>query len=194
MNKSSLKIVLRYSVIIFILLIFILSYVYYDFALNLFTNYLSEYSYYAIAVLAMILEGVPQLLSTDILIVMGQLVGLNMINILISVVIGSTIGSLISFYLGYKYGKKIALLFINQAQFNKTTNYIQKNGKYALPLISFAPLPYFPIIFGVMKINIWEFLIYGLTARAVKHTLLVGLIYYLSTNQTLVNYTQWFGL
>lgn len=134
------------------------------------------------------------MLSTDILIVIGQILGMNMLDVLISVVIGSTVGSLISYYLGYKYGKKIALLFIKKEKFNKITDYIQKKGKYALPLISFAPLPYFPVIFGVMKINFWEFLLYGLTTRAVKHGLLVGLIYYLSTNNTFLNYNQWFGI
>ncbi len=181
----------RIFAILTIIAVFVFSYIYYDNLLNIFTEYLYQYSYFGLGLFAALLEGIPQMLSTDILIIISQLIGLNMITALLVIILGSTIGSLIAFYIGYKYGKKVALLFITKKKFKQVTDFMQKYDRYALPLISFAPLPYFPIIFGVLKIDFKDFLLYGITTRAIKHSALVGLVYYLYTNNIIDNLTDW---
>ncbi len=194
MKRSTKKKYSQFSIALIAIILGVISYLYYQDAVNFIENILNTYGYYSITIFAALMEGIPQLLSTDILILMGEISDLRLIYTLIAIIIGSTIGSLISFYLGRKFGRKLALIFIKKKKFKEVTDYIDKKGKYALPLISITPLPFFPVIFGVMKMSYHDFILYGLTTRALKYFLTVSLVFFLSQWGVLDKFYGWFGL
>ncbi len=180
--------------IVAIAMIIIILYIFNDSLTNILSNFLNQYGYIAFTISAGILEGIPQLLSTDILLVMGAIFNMSTIYTLLYVALGATVGSIIAFYAGNIFGKKLALFFVSEQQYDQITSYIQSKGKFALPLISVLPLPYFPIVFGAAKVSIFEFVFYGLMIRIAKHAAISYLIYYLIQHDYFDLIKSWFGL
>jgi uncharacterized membrane protein YdjX (TVP38/TMEM64 family) len=128
------------------------------------------------------------------LLFIGAIYNLNTFYTFISVAVGATIGSIIAFYLGKIFGEKIALYFITKQKYTQITDYIKQKGKYALPLISISPLPYFPIVFGAAKVSVFDFVMYGLTIRIIKHAIISYLIVYSIQHNYISLLQQWFGI
>lgn len=193
-NKFILsKNTIQFSAIIFLICLTILVYRNYDTLTNALFNIVASNSYLAVTLMASALEGIPQFIPPDILILFSAILQMNAIYSLLAVIIGTTIGSYLAYTIGYWGGEKIVLKFISQKKYDNTANFLTKYGKYALPAISITHLPYFPLVFGAMKYNKRDFFIFGIMVRILKYSATSYIIYYFNNTGALNQFYSWFG-
>lgn len=184
-----------FSYSIFIVFVFFTfsTYWYYDTIKDVIYSYIHNNEYIAITLFAGLLEGIPQFLPPDLLIVFGKMLELRTLYTLLFLIIGTTVGSYLSYLVGYWGGEKVALKFISRTRYDHSTAFLKKYGKIGLPLISITHLPYFPIMLGAIKYNLREFFLYGILVRIMKYSATSYLIYYLGSIGYLDQYASWFG-
>ena len=116
------------------------------------------------------------------------LAGFSPHGLILTVALGSFIGSLGGFYIGYLYSNDIADLVISQKNRQKHTkrirHYIDRYGKIITAVIAITPVPYFPVVFGTIKLKPKDFIIYGAVVRSCSYVLYGYLVYFFQINLT----------
>jgi len=128
-----------------------------------------EGGYIIIFVFSFLLEGLPQILSPDIVLIAGALVKLNMAVVFIVIIVSCTLSSLFFYFIGYTGSRRIALNFVDENAYYGFIKLSKKWGKFALAIAALTPVPYLPIIPGMMKMRFSDFLVFGIAMRIIKY-------------------------
>jgi len=131
------------------------------------TNNIINYGLIAIFIFVLIIEFLPQLLSPDFILLWGIGFGVNIYSAVLVTMVASIIGSMTAFLIGYHYGFHAIAPFFKEKTVNRTVKFWNKHGKWfvlaagTLPL----PIPYFPLIFGALRMNKLQFILWGIIPR-----------------------------
>ncbi len=143
------------------------------------TEQISIYGLTTLFIISFFLEFIPQYISPHITIFSAALLKLNLINAFFAIAIGSSLGSFLGFEVGKRikhrtnfteslFGKKIG---------KKLEKGLNNKGKFIISLTAVTPLPYIPMIWGVLNVSRKNFLIYGIIPRVIG-LLIISLISY----------------
>ncbi len=129
---------------------------------------LLSYGFLAIFILVFLFEFLPQVLSPDYVVLASISVGLNIYLIVLYAIMGSIIGSLLGYYIGYRHGFKLVSAMIKKESLDRVLRGWDKHGKWFVLVSATAPLPvpYFPLVFGALRMSLKDFLLWGVLPRA----------------------------
>ena len=166
-----------------VLLVFIYSIINYSLLQNQINdslgNQVQKYGYIAVFILAFILEISPQPFASAIVpYTNGLILGLEFKSLLITTIAGVIIASLTAYVIGIKYGKRVTVKLVGEENFEKSYDTFKKYGKPGMALLALTPLPYFPIIGGLFKMNFKDFILFAIIPRII-HFLVFGYILFL---------------
>ena len=177
---NNIKKIKIFSIILGILalLLFFYSFVNYSLLQNQINESLGvqvqKYGYIAVFILAFILEISPQPFASAIVPYTNRLVlGLDFKILLTTTIIAVILSSITAYIIGIKYGKRLTVKFVGEENFEKSYNTFQKYGKPGMAVLALTPLPYFPILGGVFKMNFKDFLLFAIIPRII-HFLIFG--------------------
>jgi len=175
MKKNYSKII-SISILIFIVIIFALSIVFFKEIKLTMNQTIMNYGLFFLLILSLILEAVPQYISPQILTVNSLLIGFPFWKTILFLYLGSVIGSIIGFEAGIHFRKKLLATFFKEEKIEKIKKFTTKHGNLAVLLSSIFPvLPYIPMAFGALHIKRINFIIYGIAPRFI-YFLYVALI------------------
>lgn len=128
--------------------------------------FIDKYGFISVFITAFLLEISPQPFVSGLAPMASGLVFGMDYNILLIVVCSAVIlSSLFAYFLGLIYGEKIALEFLDIKTYKKYIKLFKKYGNAMMSIIAFTPLPYFPVLAGVFKMKIADFVVYALFFR-----------------------------
>jgi len=165
--KKILKII---SSIMFILMLVVFFYTLFNYQelRGSISESLQKNSFYGIAVITFLLEVFPQVIGGDLPLLTGGLIGLNIFWVFVIVSIASSVAGMLQYSIGFFFGKKISLLYMDEISYNKYRLLFNRKGKFALTLTALTPVPYIPAIAGVFKMHPYDFLLYGVLMRVIR--------------------------
>jgi membrane protein YqaA with SNARE-associated domain len=170
MKKGNLK-TIGITISVLVLFLFSLSLIYQKEVLSLLQLEEGIYGTIVLFFLAFFMEFIPQYLSPHLLIFNIAILKIPLLSVTILVIIGSIFGSL----LGFEVGRKTSPKEFSKERLKKVRYYISKYGKFFMAIAAISPLPYFPMIFGFLKIKRFDFLIFGILPRSIG-IILLGLL------------------
>jgi membrane protein YqaA with SNARE-associated domain len=142
----------------------------------------NDTNYIILFLTAIFLEAAPQLVSVSLILTGIILAGTTPHTAIFIVTAGSFIGSLIGFLVGHLFAERAVELIISEKRIEKEKSrirkYTDKHGKWMLAILAITPLPYFPVLFGGLKMNGKEFIIYGALIRALSYVMYGYFIYF----------------
>jgi len=137
-----------------------------------------QYGIIPIFILSILLDLIPQYISPHILAVIGNFFDINMILVITVMVIGSIIGSMTGFEIGSRLKKSNLIVdFVGKKKTKKFEESINKKGKYIVSLAAISPLPYIPLIIGMIHMKRRNFIFYGVIPRIIG-LIVIGLLTY----------------
>lgn len=145
-----------------VIFLFILSIIYKEFIISFLSPGSNNYLFPILFFFSFALEFIPQYISAHILLINLAILDIPLFHTTAIIVIGSFVGSIF----GFEVGRKISQKAFEKEELKKIKDYISKYGKFFMALASISPLPYFPIIFGFLRIKRVDFLLFGLVPRA----------------------------
>jgi len=141
-------------------------------------NQVETYGYLAVSVFAFILEITPQPFASALIPYSnGLILGLGFIPLLTITIISVISASLVAYAIGIKYGKTITIKLVGEENYEKSYETFKKYGKPGMALLALTPIPYFPILGGIFKMSLKEFLIFAVFPRII-HFLIFGWVIY----------------
>jgi len=137
-------------------------------------NQVQKYGYIAVFILAFILEISPQPFASAIIpYTNGLILGLDFKSLLTVTIVGVILSSLTAYAIGIRYGEKVTIKLVGKENFEKSDKTFKKYGKPGMALLALTPLPYFPILGGVFKMDFKDFLLFAIIPRII-HFLIFG--------------------
>lgn len=133
--------------------------------------------YIGILLFSFLLEISFQLIGPDIFLATGVIIKMDMLYLMLSIIIGSILAGLIAYHLGIVYGISVLKLTLKEKNVTKSIELFEKYGKVGLTILALTPLPYYPILGGIFKLPLIDFVTYALLPRAIRY---MGLAYVLS--------------
>ncbi|MBU2522763.1 MAG: VTT domain-containing protein [Nanoarchaeota archaeon] len=131
--------------------------------------------YFGIFIFTFLLDVSFQILSPDIFLISGIIAGMNFIHLTTIVIIASWISGIVAYYLGITHSKIMLDSVMSRKRSRKALAYFKKYGKFGMALIALTPIPYLPILGGIFRMKIKDFIIYALLIRAL-HFLMIAYI------------------
>ena len=136
-----------------------------------------QYGFMGLSVIIIILEIIPSMLNPVLATWTAILSGYSLWPVLLVSVISSMFGSIIGFYLGKKYGIRYICFLIEEKTYDKVTRFWKKYGKLFVFISSFTPLPYIPLVFGSLRMNWKDFILWGVIPR-ILNFVVFGYLFY----------------
>jgi membrane protein YqaA with SNARE-associated domain len=165
-------------VLMIIVILFLYSIFNYKFLEEKISEEIKIYGIVGIGFFAFLLDLVPQYISPHVLAVIGNLLDMNMFYVILFMVIGSILGSMTAFEIGSKLKKsKFLIEFMGKKREMKIKKGINQGGKYIISLAAISPLPYIPVVIGMLHMERKKFILYGVVPR-ITGLIVVGLLTY----------------
>ncbi|TWI73927.1 membrane protein YqaA with SNARE-associated domain [Desulfobotulus alkaliphilus] len=139
-----------------------------------------KFGYMGIMVFSLLLEVSFQLIGPDLFIAVGVVIKMNPFYLLASIITGSFLAGFIGYHLGRVYGEPILHYTLKKQNMMKAINIFQKYGKFGLTILALTPLPYFPILGGIFRLSLKDFMVYALVPRAIRYIGLMCILSYIS--------------
>lgn len=140
---------------------------------------IETYGYIAVLIFTFILEISPQpFVSGLVPFATGVIFGLNIKILFVYTIIGVIASSLTAYFLGIKFGEKIVITIVGKKNYKKVHDFFLKYGKLGMLLLALTPIPYFPILAGIFKMNPSDFLLFAIIPR-ICHFFIFGYLIYL---------------
>jgi membrane protein YqaA with SNARE-associated domain len=175
-NKSAISII-NALILIFTLVFSVVLIAQYFVDRNAIPALAVESGYIGMLIFSSLLEISFQLIGPDLLLVAGMIIKMKMFYLLFSIITGSIIAGFIGYHLGLVYGDSILRFALKKRNMIKAMEISKKYGKIGLTILALTPLPYFPILGGIFRLRLREFIIYALIPRVIRYT---GLAYLFS--------------
>ena len=164
MRKTWIKIVSIGCLVIFSIL-FVFSLIYRDSLSNLISGNIKIYGLLALFLSSAILDGFPQYIAPQLLAFNAVLLGFGFFEAVLALYIGSVVGSIIAFEIGSGIKKKVAYAFFKKKTIEKLETWMNKRGVWVIFISAITPLPYLPILFGIIHVKRKNFLLFGVLPR-----------------------------
>ena len=167
-----------------ILAVFILSLINYR-VLNVvieesFRMQVDRYGYIAISVIAFLVEILPQpIVSALFPFANGLMFGLDFSTLLIFTMTGALLSNFVAWIIGTGLSKRYGPQLVGEENYEKNIRYFRKYGRPGISILALTPLPYFPILTGLFRMKLWEFLVFAILPRTCHFLLFGYLIYYI---------------
>lgn len=140
---------------------------------------IENYGYVGIFVVAFILEITPQPFASFIVpFTTGLILGLNFALLLPVTLLSVICAGFFAYGLGIRYGEWLALKVIRKKTYKIYFKIFEKYGRIGMTLIALTPIPYFPIIAGVFKMKLKDFVLFAVIPRII-HVVIFSYILYL---------------
>ncbi len=167
-HKTFKKISVIFSLII--LLIFIFSLINYKVLKKsldeTLSNQVGNYGYFAVFLISYAVEILPQpFVSALVPFANGLVLELEYSFLLIYTLIAVVLSSLTGYAIGLLYGKKFTMKIFGKEKYDKYNRLFKKYGNYAMTIAAFTPFPYLPIVPGVFKMKLKNFILFALIPR-----------------------------
>jgi membrane protein YqaA with SNARE-associated domain len=103
--------------------------------------------------------------------------GVSKVSILVVATLGAIFGALVNYYVG-SGGMNLTKKYVNEKDFKKAHNIMNKYGWFGLFWALILPLPGDPltVLCGAAKMNISEFTLVVTAAKALKYAAILGLL------------------
>jgi undecaprenyl-diphosphatase len=138
--------------------------------------YIQKYGLIAVFILVFLLEISPQpFVSGLVPLASGMAVGIPDHSILVIAVTSVVVASFSAYTFGYIYGEYVTSRLISKEKYDEYVDLVKKHGNFALAVIAFTPIPYFPSLVGAFKMDLKDFFIFGIFFR-ILHFLVFGYI------------------
>ena len=164
MKKIWVKVVSLSCFVIFSTL-FIFSLIYREALSNFISGGLKGYGLLALFLASAILDGFPQYIAPQLLAFNAVLLGFTFWETVLVLYIGSAFGSIIAFEIGSGIKRKVANAFFKKKTIKRIEKWINKKGGWFIFLSAISPLPYLPVVFGVIHVKRKNFLLLGVLPR-----------------------------
>ena len=137
-------------------------------------NQILKYGYISIFIISFLLEGLPQpFVSAIFPFITGVVLGLDFKLLLLVTISGAIISGFFAYTIGLIYGKKLAIKITGEENFQTYHDLFKRYGKLGMTIIALTPLPYFPILAGVFKMYLGDFIRFAVIPR-ILHFLIFG--------------------
>jgi membrane protein YqaA with SNARE-associated domain len=136
-----------------------------------------KYGYMGILFFSLLLEVSFQLIGPDLLLAIGVVIEMNTFYLLVSIITGSVLAGFVGYHLGIVYGESILHFTLKKKNMIRAIEIFKKYGKFGLTILALTPLPYFPILGGIFRLSVRDFMAYALVPRAIRY---IGLMWILS--------------
>lgn len=145
--------------------------------------FLKDYGLLSLFIIVFIFEFFPQVMSPDYSLLLAIGLGMNTYNAVVVTMIASIIAGITAFLIGYHYGFATIAPFFKQKDIDKTLRFWDRHGKWFVLAAGVIPLPipYFPLVFGALRMELKEFLLWGVIPRALCF-ILTGIVGYYGIN------------
>jgi membrane protein YqaA with SNARE-associated domain len=148
---------------ILVLFLFLISLIYRENILSLIATDKENALLWVLFLLSFLMEFIPQYTSSHLLLINLAILDISLFYPIIILTIGSFLGSV----LGFEMGRKASPREFQKKKLKKVRGYISKYGKIFMAIAAISPLPYFPTIFGFLKIKRKDFFLFGTLPRAI---------------------------
>jgi membrane protein YqaA with SNARE-associated domain len=167
MKKKTLKIsgFLISGIVIFL---FSLSIIYKNTIISFLSAQTGSYLLTLLFILSFLMELIPQYISAHLLIINIAILDMPLFYATVIITIGTFLGNIA----GFEIGRKSSFQAFQKKELRKVENYISKYGKFFMFIAALSPLPYFPMIFGFLKIKRRDFVFFGMLPRIIGIILL----------------------
>ena len=176
MNKLWVKII-SIGCIVFFSVVFTISFIFREFLSNIVSGNIKVYGLFALFLASAILDGFPQYIAPQLLAFNAALLGFGFFETILALYLGSVVGSIIAFEIGNGIKRKVAYAFVKLKTIEKFEKWINRKGSWIILLTAVSPLPYIPLLFGVLHVKRRNFLLLGVLPRIIYFVAL-GLIAY----------------
>lgn len=119
-------------------------------------------------IFTLILEAVPMPIGPVALVIGAILSGFNPWKVLLIVSVSSTIASLFSYWIGIKL-RPILLKFLEKQHIRKYERFFEKYDKWIAIIWPISPIPYLPVVFGILKLDFKYFSWVVLPVRILRY-------------------------
>lgn len=137
-----------------------------------------KYGYIAIFIVSYTVEILPQpFVSALVPYINGLVLGLNFKLLLVYTLIAVFLSSLTGYYFGVLYGGRITIKIFGQENHDKYSCLFKKYGNYAMTIAAFTPFPYLPVVPGVFKMSLKNFILHALIPRVVYFSVLCYVLF-----------------
>lgn len=130
---------------------------------------IETYGLGSIFALSFILDFIPQYVAPQAIVVLAHIVGFSLWKISLVVLLGSFLGSWSAFEIGNQLKSSADILekLIGRRKIKNFEHQVNKKGKLIVLISSISPIPYIPVVLGMLHFTRRNFVIYGLIPRAV---------------------------
>lgn len=176
MEKRTLKII-YISIAVFFVLLFFVSLIYRNFLTEFFGGELKQYGLLSLFLSSLLLEGIPQYVAPQLLAFNAALLGFGFFESVGVLYLGSIVGSIVGFEVGCKLKHSVSKAFLKEKTTERIQRFVERRGKWAIFLTSISPLPYIPLIFGVLHFKRKDFLLLGVLPRIIFFTYMAAIAF-----------------
>ena len=175
-SKKLIKILTTIFVFIFLFL-FILTIIYSKNIESFLGSNLESYGAGILFLIAFLIEFIPNYLSPHIGAVNAYFLHINIQTTILFLILGSVVGSLLGFEIGRKYQEKLGRKILEKSRIENVEEVLNKKGRWGILLTAISPLPYLPIVLGLLKFSRKNFYIFGIIPRSVGIFLATMIVY-----------------
>jgi membrane protein YqaA with SNARE-associated domain len=137
---------------------------------------IQKYGYIGIFIISFLLEILPQpFVNPNVPFANALILGLDFRTLLVYMITGAIISDFVAYFLGIYYGERISIQIAGKENYEKGIKIFRKYGKLGMTLLAITPLPYFPILAGVFRMDLKSFIIYAIFPRII-HFIIFPLI------------------
>lgn len=175
-SKKLIKILTITFVLIFLVL-FALTIIYAKEIESLLGSNLENYGAGILFLIALLMELIPNYLSPHIGAINAHVFGMDFQTTFLFLTLGSIFGSVIGFEIGRKYGGKLGEKILEKSRIKDVKEVLNKKGRWGILLAAISPLPYLPIVLGLIKFSRKNFFIFGIIPRSIGILLATMIVY-----------------
>lgn len=166
MKKKDLRIIYL-GIVLFFVLLFFLSIIFRNELTNLFSGEIKKFGIFALFLSSLLLEGIPQYVAPQLLAFNGALLGFGFFETLFALYLGSVVGSILGFEIGCNLKSSFSKAFLKEKTISKIQKFVERRGRWAIFITAISPLPYIPLVFGVLHFRRRDFLLLGVLPRII---------------------------
>lgn len=139
-----------------------------------FAEFVGKYGLLSVFILTFLVEISPQPFVSSIFpLLTGFILGLDPFYLFTFTILAVISSSLFAYYVGIHLGKKITIRIIGQDNYEKARSRFKRYGKAGMAILALTPIPYFPILAGLFKMDLVDFILYGVIPRII-HFIVLG--------------------
>lgn len=177
MEKNKLIKILTTIFVLIFLFLFILTIIYAKNIESFLGSNLEIYGAGLLFLIAFLIELIPNYLSPHLGAVNAYFLNINIQTTILLLIIGSIVGSLLGFEIGRKYREKLGGKILEKSRIKGVEEILNKKGRWGIMLAAISPLPYLPIVLGLLKFSRKNFYIFGIIPRSVGIFLATMIVY-----------------